>query len=177
MATENRSAKQDEIAIRRTKALELRARGKGFQEIADTLGVSIGTAHTDVRTAMVEYAKEAEGNIQAERGIELRRLERALTVVEEVLLHEEPTDAGEDGDILGMIESSRELKLKALDRLVKIQEQRAKLLGLYAPERRELEAKVAAVALEDLDAMKAAALANECDPSPSGTTDEPEPNS
>ncbi|HEU4544375.1 MAG TPA: hypothetical protein VFR23_24805 [Jiangellaceae bacterium] len=127
--------------------------------------MSIGTAHTDVRAAMSEYAKEAEKDVQAERGIELRRLERALEVVEKVL-------SGDDPD-------AEELRLKALDRLVKIQEQRAKLLGLYAPEKRDVTAKVAAVGLEDLDALRSAALANADDECPTDpeTTEEPEPNS
>jgi len=120
------TADQDRIALRRAEAVKLRAKGKGFQEIADTLGIGLATAHLDVRTAMAEIADEAQEYIQAERGTELARLERALSVVEAVLTSA-PT--AEDGD---------ELQLKALDRLVKIQDQRAKLLGLYAPEKKEL---------------------------------------
>ena len=135
------SADDDRIALRRAEAVKLRARGKTFQEIADALDIGVATAHLDVRTAMTEIAKEAEENVQAERGTELSRLQRALAVVEDVLLDEEPTAPakGEDySDFEERVESSRELKLKALDRLVKIQDQRAKLLGLYAPEKRDV---------------------------------------
>lgn len=167
MSAERNSADDDRIAARQAEALQLRVRGKTIREIAAALQVSVGQAHADLQAAKRSYAKQAEEDVQAERGLDLSRLERALKVVEDVLCEPEP-ERGPGEEPLeheDAIETSRELKLKALDRLVKIQEQRAKLLGLYAPERRELEAKVAAVALEDLDAMKAAALANECDDS------------
>lgn len=154
-----KSADDDRIALRRAEALKLRVSGKTFQEIADTLDIGLATAHLDVRSAMAEYGREAEEDLRAERGLELRRLERAFDLVESVL--------SGDGD---------ELKLKALDRLMKVQDQRAKLLGLYAPERKEVDAKVAAVSLDELDALKAAALANACNDSPSQPS-ENEPSS
>jgi hypothetical protein len=117
------TADKDRITLRRAEAVKLRARGKGFQEIADELKIGLATAHLDVRTAMTEIAKEAEENVLAERGTELSRLERALQVVESVLT------SAVDGD---------ELQLKALDRLIKIQDQRSKLLGLYSAEKREV---------------------------------------
>ncbi len=120
------SADEDRIALRRAEAVKLRARGKTFQEIADELDIGLATAHLDVRTAMTEIAKEAEANVLAERGTELARLERALAVVEQVLTNAPTLDGGD------------ELQLKALDRLVKIQDQRSKLLGLYSAEKREL---------------------------------------
>jgi DNA-binding CsgD family transcriptional regulator len=151
------SADADRIALRRAEAVKLRARGKGFQEIADALGVSLGTAHHDVRTAMTEIANESRKFIEAERGTELARLERALEVVEDVLLDPEPLfpDQGEEPtDFEKRIESSRELKLKALDRMVKIQDQRSKLLGLYAPEKKELTgAEGAPIAIDARSAL------------------------
>jgi transposase len=121
------TADEDRIAARRAEAIKLRVRGKTIREIAQELGVGVATAHDDVRTAMGEMAKEAEENVAEQRGLELHRLERALEVVEKVLTSAPMADEGGD-----------ELQLKALDRLVKIQDQRAKLLGLYAPEKREL---------------------------------------
>lgn len=162
MASERATADDDRIALRQAKAIELRARNKTIREIAAELEISVGQAHADVQAAKLAYAREAEDNVIAERGLELRRLERALEVVESVLDGTDP-----DGE---------ELRLKALDRLVKIQDQRAKLLGLYAPERKEIDAKVASVGLDELDAMRAAVSANECGPS-SETTEKSEPSS
>jgi hypothetical protein len=122
------SADDDRIAARQAEAIRLRVRGKTIRQIAEALGISVALAHRDVRTAMGEIAKEAEENAQDQRGLELARLDRALDIVEGVLTGSGASEPGE-GD---------ELQLKALDRLVKIQDQRAKLLGLYAPEKREM---------------------------------------
>jgi hypothetical protein len=159
------TADEDRIAARQAEAIRLRVRGKTIREIATELGISVALAHRDVRTAMAATAKEAEENVAEQRGLELSRLERALEVVESVLTGAPDADNGD------------ELSLKALDRLVKIQEQRAKLLGLYAPEKREV--KMASVGLDDLDAMRRAAQDNESETCPTEpeTTDEPEPSS
>lgn len=173
------SADEDRIAARQAEAVKLRVSGHTIREIAEKLSVSVGQAHADVRSAMGAIAKEAEENVVAERGLELSRLERAIRVIEDVLLDPEPLPGGDAGDdFFEAVESSRELKLKALDRLVKVQDQRAKLLGLYAPERREVNAKVAAVGLDELDALRKSAEANaECPTEPEQTSDEPEQNS
>jgi hypothetical protein len=170
------SADDDRIAARRAEAIRLRVRGKTIREIAAELNIGVATAHDDVRHQMRETARVAEEDVQAQRGLDLGRLERALEVVSEVLLSPEPTGAEGGKDTMDAIESSRELKLKALDRLVKIQEQRAKLLGLYAPEKRELNATVTAVSLEDIDALRRTAESNEC-PQDSGKSSEGEPSS
>lgn len=173
------TADEDRIAARRAEAIKLRVRGKTIREIAEALKISVGQAHDDVRTAMGAIAKEAEENVQQERGLELHRLERALLVVEEVLLADEPTEPEGGKDTCETIESSRELKLKALDRLVKIQDQRAKLLGLYAAEKKDITGKIAAVGLDELDALRKGAEANESSGCPTDpeTTGEPEPSS
>jgi hypothetical protein len=162
------TADEDRIAARRAEAIRLRVRGKTIREIADALQIGVATAHDDVRTAMRETAKQAEDDVQAELGLELRRLERALDIVEKVLTGGNSADP-EDGD---------ELTLKALDRLVKIQDQRAKLLGLYAPEKRDINAKVSAVGLDELDEMRRGAEANAaCPPTEPEPTDDSEPSS
>lgn len=165
MAGERLSADDDRIAARKAEAIRLRVRGKTIREIATELGISVGQAHKDLRAAMSETAREAEENVVEQRGLELNRLERALEVVENVLTN---SVGAEEGD---------ELSLKALDRLVKIQEQRAKLLGLYAPEKKDVTARVAAVGLDEIDAMKATALANEDECKPSSESSENEPSS
>ncbi|MBC6762427.1 hypothetical protein CRD14_07265, partial [Corynebacterium sp. LK27] len=62
-------AQKKEIQERRKKALDLRLAGATFRDIAGALGVSLGTAHTDVATALADIPKE-EAN-------ELRKLEAA----------------------------------------------------------------------------------------------------
>ena len=47
-------AQKKEIQERRKKALDLRLAGATFREIAGALGVSLGTAHTDVATALAD---------------------------------------------------------------------------------------------------------------------------
>jgi len=91
----------------------------------------------------------------------------------------EGADAAQDAanaanmDLGDLMLGGSELKLKAIDRQVKLQEQRAKLLGLYAPTK--VEAEVNAVGLDELDALRKAAAANEWQPP---TTSEPsEPSS
>lgn len=158
------TADEDRIAARRAEAIRLRVRGKTIREIAEALQISVGQAHLDVRTAMAATAKEAEENVAEQRGLELNRLERALEVVESVLTNSAGADQGD------------ELSLKALDRLVKIQEQRAKLLGLYAPEKKDITGKIAAVGLDELDALRKGAEANEC-PTEQETPEKHEPNS
>ena len=138
------------MAERRARAIKLRVQGKTIREIAEQLGIGVATAHLDVRTAMGEVAAECSENVEHQRGLELTRLERAFSVIEQVLLNAESNP--DQGD---------ELRLKALDRVVKLQEQRSKLLGLYAPERREIDAKVAAVSLDEINALRAAALSND----------------
>jgi hypothetical protein len=156
---------------RQAEAVKLRVAGHTIREIAVKLGVSTGQAHADLRTAMNAIAVEAEENVRAERGLELGRLERAFQVIEDVLLDPEPTapDAGEEAfDFEQRVESSRELKLKALDRLMKAQDQRSKLLGLYAPTKSEVDAKVASVGLDEIDERRKAAAKNEADVVESG---------
>jgi hypothetical protein len=157
------TADEDRIAARRAEAIRLRVRErKTFKLIAEELGISVGQAHADVRTAMTEIAKEAEENVRAERGSELYRLDQAFDVVDEVI-----RGAIENADP-ERPDASLELKLKALDRLVKIQDQRAKLLGLYAPERKEVDARVASVGLEDLDTLRKTIATNEDDTGSTG---------
>ncbi|MFE1515703.1 hypothetical protein ACFW9I_02540 [[Kitasatospora] papulosa] len=119
-------------AQRDAEAARLRARGLTYQQIADELGwTSRGDAHHAVQRALEATVKEAADEVRA---IELDRLDTlyraALAVLERqhvtvsngrvVSLNEEPLP--DDGPVLA-----------AIDRLLKIQERRSKLLGLDAP--------------------------------------------
>lgn len=94
------------------KALELRRMGKGYVEIAAALGISKSAAHRHVTAgladAMAQVTAEA-GQLKAE---EISRLDAMLA---------------------GLWPDARKGQQGAVDRVLKIMERRAKLLGLDAP--------------------------------------------
>ncbi len=117
------------IEDRRAKAWELRLKGKSTRQIALALEVSVGTAHSDLAAVMERTKEENDDRAETHRAVSLARLERALDTVEDAL-------SAESFDALG--NKDHELRLKALDRLLKIEERRAKLLGLDAASKQEL---------------------------------------
>lgn len=92
------------------RALELRLTGMSHRAIAEALGVSDHTTiGKRVNTALKEITREPA---EAVRNMELERLDRMLVAI---------WDKVSDGDV------------QALDRALKIQDRRAKYLGLDAP--------------------------------------------
>lgn len=94
------------------RAVELRTQGWTYQRIADACGVSVSAAHQ----AVVRYLEETRA-VSREAAEEVRRLE--LDRLDRMLASIGPK--AEDGD------------LAAADRVLRIQERRAKLLGIDAP--------------------------------------------
>lgn len=94
------------------RAVELRTQGWTYQRIADECGVSVSTAYA----AVVRYLEETRA-VSREHAEEIRRLE--LDRLDRMLAAFGPR--AEDGDAA------------AADRVLRIQERRAKLLGLDAP--------------------------------------------
>jgi hypothetical protein len=122
-----KSATDDRVAIRQSEAVRLRVAGKTFQEIGKALGVSNCQAHKDVRAVTDKLSKRSLEDAEMERELQLGRIDAGIQVV------------------FGILEGRRtpsELKLKALDRLVTLEKRRAELLGLDAPKRQEIDAKV-----------------------------------
>lgn len=111
------AGEKERIALRRKDAIRLRVEGNTYAEIGEQLGVSQGQAFADVK-AVIEAAR-TEANEAANEAIdvELRRLD----IASRLALRE--VQAG---------------NLSAIDKLVKTQERRAKLLGLDSPERHEV---------------------------------------
>ena len=115
-----------DTAERDAEAARLRTRGYSYQQIADELGwVSRGDAYRAVQRVLADTVKEAGDEVRA---IELARLDHLHTAAMDVLEREHftvsngPVEGHDDGPVLA-----------AIDRLLKIQERRAKLLGLDAP--------------------------------------------
>ncbi len=115
MARSNKNSKKatGKVATQR-QALELRRAGHGYQEIADILGVSIGAAHGYVEQAMTDARDQIKADAAEIKAEEISRL---------------------DGMLLGLWDFAKEGDVQAIDRVLKIMERRAKLLGLDAPVR------------------------------------------
>lgn len=116
-AGQRRRSKELEIEKRRRKATDLRVRGKSIPEIARALGCSVGTVHSDLDAVLVRTQDAADSLIRRERAASLARIDRA-------------TDA-----LWPRIEKGDDV---AIDRLVRLERQRGKLLGTEAPVRQEL---------------------------------------
>lgn len=110
-------ARRAQIVERRTKAIAMRAAGQSWEAIAVELGYgSRGAACQDVARALAERLKEQNDQIDHLRAIGLEHLEdlrRAMEIIKDT------------GDV--------EQRMKATDRLIKIEERISRLQGIDAP--------------------------------------------
>lgn len=108
-----------DTAERDAQACRMRRDGATYQEIADRLGFADrSSARRVVERGLRETVAEPAGEL---RTLELARLDRAQATVAPLMDHPEP-----------------EIRLKAVDRAVRISERRCRLLGLDAPVRAEV---------------------------------------
>lgn len=116
--TQSKTAPARALSLQRqAQALELRRMGKGFAEIAAALGIGKSQAHRLVVAGMEDARQQIAASADDLRVEEVSRL---------------------DGMLAGLWPTARKGGVAAVDRVLKIMERRAKLLGLDAPERREL---------------------------------------
>jgi hypothetical protein len=133
-------SKQEQVAARRQRALQLRAAGLTYQAISDELGYpGRGAAAQDVTRAL----KDRQGLLTAQAAVfvtlELERLDGLERAVQTVL-----RQASGEGE--------KSLVLRASDRLLRIAERRAALLGLDVRSKAEQEAS--ASPLDELRARR-----------------------
>ena len=145
-----------DTAERDAAAARMRADSRTYADIAAQLGyASEGAAHDGVARALAAAVQEPATEL---RQLELDRLDRMYQAVLGVLEREHVTVSngrivrGEDDKAIlddGPV-------LNAVDRLLRIQERRAKLLGLDAPAKQELGGSVVLYRVEgvDMEAMK-----------------------
>jgi hypothetical protein len=115
-------------AQRQNAAAELRSQGKSYRAIAAELGVDVKTAHTHVQAALRAIVEEAAEDV---RRIELDRLDTMYAAAMGVLERQHVTVS--QGRIIYNGEEpllDDAPVLQAIDRLLRIAERRAKLLGL-----------------------------------------------
>lgn len=107
---------------KKARALELSAMGRNYKQIADDLGYkSHNSARSLILSALEEHTKANFEAVQAVRAKELLQMES----IESSLL---PMVVGQDLSV--MTDKERYTAYEAVDRIVKIKERRAKMLGL-----------------------------------------------
>lgn len=109
-----------EIELRQREAYKMRLGGWMYKDIAKALDVSTATAYQDVKRQREEVNEHAPEDVVEARAMELDRLDKMFKTVWDRALSNTP-----DGDF-------------AIDRCLRISQQRAKLLGLDAPEKHAL---------------------------------------
>lgn len=142
-------AQRAATAKRRADAVDMRLGGATYNEIADRLGyASKAAAYVDITRALEASVAEQRRSVEAYRQEELQSLDVLLAEAWTVLRREHVTVS--HGKII-KDETGEKLVddgpvLQAIDRILKIRERRAKLLGLDAP------MKVQAITIDAIDA-------------------------
>lgn len=108
------SAAKARTLDRQAKALELRRMGKGYVEIAAALEIGKSQAHRLVKAGLAEAREQIRASGDELRSEELSRLDALLS---------------------SLWPQARKGSLGAVDRVIKVMERKAKLLGLDAPQR------------------------------------------
>ncbi len=143
-----------ETAERDAEAARLRKRSWTYQQIADHLGINRSSAYQAVQRVLKETVQEPAEDL---RTLELERLDDMAQAVLKVLEKHHVTVSNGRIVFLGdepLIDDAP--VLAAVDRLLKIQERRAKLLGLDIPVKQEIdvsggvEYRIVGVSAEDL---------------------------
>jgi transposase len=99
---------------RRKKVAANLLAGLTFREMAEAIGCSVGTVHNDVKLLLKRWQDEQVTSVQERKLMEGRRIDRALNA------------------IWGRVQQG---DLGTIDRLVKLIQERARLYGLYAPQK------------------------------------------
>jgi|SRR5579859_2329870 len=138
------------IVQRRAAAVTMRQQGADWQTIADKLGYKTrGAACQDVNRALEQAVAEQATSVEALRQQELNRLDELWADAYAILKRRHLTV--NQGRVILDPDTGEKLRddaprLQAIDRLLKIQERRAKYLGLDAP------TKVEAITIDAIDA-------------------------
>lgn len=134
-------AQRAATAKRRTEAVNMRIAGADFETIAEALGYADrAAAHKDITRALEAAALEQAAAVEVHRAEEIRRLEALLVEAWAVLKRDHVTVSHGrivvDDDGKPILDDGP--TLSAIDRILKIQERKAKFLGLDAPQRHEV---------------------------------------
>ena len=133
-----RYTRTPDAAGRDAEAVQLRCRGLSYRQIAADLGMSVSSVHDAVHRALAEIVREDVGQLRA---LELERLDSMEAAVWQVLERKHLTVS--NGRVVYHEDEPLEDDapvLHAVDRLLRIAERRARLLGLDQPVRVDVDA-------------------------------------
>jgi hypothetical protein len=126
------SPRRTAAAMRHLEIVRLRAAGATFHQIKDALGYSsVASVHEAYRKAMAHMREEMGSTLAEERALSLERIDSLIRAVWNDA-HGRPA-VGVEGQ--PGYRAARLPNLGAVDRLVKLEERRAALLGLDQPKR------------------------------------------
>jgi hypothetical protein len=150
-----------EVARRDAEACRLRAQNLSYADIAAELGISKTAAYEGVQRVLAETVREPADEL---RQLELMRLDELAQKTREVMNATHYVVS--QGKVVRLTRAGAPLEddapvLAAVDRLLRIQERRARLLGLDMPQRISIEAQQLG---EDVRGLIAALLAGDEDP-------------
>jgi hypothetical protein len=125
-------------SFNRRQAYDLRIQGLTYQGIADRLKVSVKTAFYYINDQLREHDEVCKESAEQVRSMELKHLGELQARWLPIALSDklEVSKMVERGEDTVKVEwDAFDAGLKAVDRVLKIQERRAKLLGLEAPQK------------------------------------------
>ena len=117
MRTDRKDKSKADIYERRARVLNMRRNGATIQQIATREGMSIGIIADDLKKTLAELHAVTIDLAETNRQLELERIDAMMLVLSKDVF---PSDG--------------KPSLYALDRMLKLSQERSKLLGLYAPE-------------------------------------------
>ena len=136
MARKDHNPGQTEGAsARAAKSLELRILGMPYRKIAEALGVSCYTAFNDVKDELAKIAESCREQATELQTIELERLDDAIQRITS-------GDAYATGDP------------QTINTLIRLSESRRKLLGLDAPEKKDVTSGGQAITFTLIEAKR-----------------------
>lgn len=122
----------------RIQAVELKVGGLTYRQIGVRLEVTHTRAHQLVSEALEAQRAASEETVQRLRDLEDERLDLALQNIAPLLTAPDLLVVRTFGDGNEVREDAAELRLKAIDRLIKVSQRRSELHGLNAPAKHAL---------------------------------------
>lgn len=111
--------KEQEILERRSRVAQFRLGGvRNQRQIAKALGVSVATINRDFKALDAEWRERAAADIAVEKAIDLDRIDRLIMALWD--------------------KAAKEGRWLATDRVLSLMQHRAKLLGLEAPAKQDI---------------------------------------